>query len=425
MWPPKPASDSHQDRNFLILIAIFYLILYGFRLWQPGNMYFDEVYQVSTAQEILHLEGYTETSHPPLGMLAIAGSIFIFGNHPWAWRLVSLFSGLGSLILIFLISKKLFQNQRAARFSLFLFMFDGLPFTQARIGIHNAQMLFLILLSIFCLMNCDLASKKNRRLSLFLSGFFWGLALCTKWVSMGALVPLVLVYKKLWEDNEKKHLAGKRTLIKESILFLTLLPIVFYFIPFMVIPFIKGLSWQTIWVYQVLMATYHSHLKVGHEYGSTWWSWPLLLRPIQYFYETRLSAFLLKRETISTILCIGNPSIFWTLPAVFLFSIWKSITEKLWPVRFALISSLAFWLPWSLISRVKFFHYFYVSFAFLVILLGWILDQIWTSGKNGKILVGIYLLLIVGLFIYWYPLYTAIPITKEIFESHLWFKSWA
>ena len=57
--------------------------------------------------------------------------------------------------------------------------------------------------------------------------------------------------------------------------------------------------------FQCEMLALQTQVLTPHNYQSSWWSWPLMLRPIWYFYEPDQGA-------MRGVLLIGNPVIMWT-----------------------------------------------------------------------------------------------------------------
>ena len=82
------------------------------------------------------------------------------------------------------------------------------------------------------------------------------------------------------------------------------------------------------------------------------------------------------------------------------------------------------WLQWAPVTRVKFFHYIYTAIPFVSIALALILDRLWQWNKLGKSIAVLYLLAVIGMFIYWFPLLNGMHISDTYFRQHMWFKSW-
>jgi dolichyl-phosphate-mannose--protein O-mannosyl transferase len=164
------------------------------------------------------------------------------------------------------------------------------------------------------------------------------------------------------------------------------------------------------------MGKYHWGLKEGHSYGSDWWGWPVLQRPIWLFFE--------KPGPVHGIFCVGNPALFWTLPVSFYYAgrRWIENGDRL--VVLAVVGFLSQWLPWMFIGRVKFFHYIYPAVPFGCLATALLLKALWARGLWGKAAASAYLALVAGMFAYWYPLLSGFPVSEAYYQNHLWFPSW-
>jgi dolichyl-phosphate-mannose--protein O-mannosyl transferase len=142
-----------------------------------------------------------------------------------------------------------------------------------------------------------------------------------------------------------------------------------------------------------------------------------LIRPIWYFFERR-------NELVYGILCIGNPAVYWVGPFAMSYVLFKWLEKHTFQYTFILAGFFSQWLPWLLPKRVEFFHYFYAAIPFEFMAIALLLQRFWQIPKVGKWIVACYLLAVAGMFIYWYPLYTGLPISEASYRNHLWFKAW-
>jgi len=86
--------------------------------------------------------------HPPLVALLTGVSFSIFGVHEWSARIIPILFSLGSLILIYLITKKLYDRKRAV-VSLFFAAIMPLFFIFGKMVCHEAPTLFFSLLMLY------------------------------------------------------------------------------------------------------------------------------------------------------------------------------------------------------------------------------------------------------------------------------------
>lgn len=409
----EPSHDSRNKKFYLFfLFFILALFIYGWRLYFPTTMYFDEVYRVKTAQQFIALRGYTERVHPPLGMLLISLSILMLGDYSPVWRLSALLAGIGCIYAIYAITRKLTRNSRTGFWAAFLFALNGISLPLARIATFESVMLFFMLLSILCFLENEAEDGQAQAKAFFFSGVFLGLALATRWVAATLLGPLALLWFKRYRESKNRML-----LIKHTLIFFGIIPALIYFSSYLIVPFIKGFHGSDIWKLQTNALHYHLTLKAGHHYASKWWTWPFMIRPIWYYFQRQ-------HGLVYGILCIGNPAICWTIPVAMGYAGWRFFKEKSLVTLLIIVGFLTQWVAWAPVRRVTFFHYFNTAMPFVTMAAALVLEQLWQNKKFGRWVAIGYLLLVTGMFIYWYPLLTGYPISEWYFRNHLWFKSW-
>jgi dolichyl-phosphate-mannose--protein O-mannosyl transferase len=68
------------------------------------------------------------------------------------------------------------------------------------------------------------------------------------------------------------------------------------------------------------------------------------------------------------------------------------------------------------------YHYYYPALVFGVVLACLQMERLKESVRTPIMLVTV--LATVVMFIYWYPLWSALPIPRSLYESRIWFDSW-
>jgi hypothetical protein len=102
---------------------------------------------------------------------------------PFGWRFPGALAGVGAVIFIYLLAKRLFQSEVAGLTAGFLLSVDGLAFTQSRIGTPDTYVRFM-LASVYFLV--------SRRW--LLSGVFLGAAAASKWIGAFTILPIVMYF---------------------------------------------------------------------------------------------------------------------------------------------------------------------------------------------------------------------------------------
>src|SRR3989344_4793253 len=101
----------------LILIPLFSFLIF-FRIDWLTLVNWDEAWYASIARNIAQTGNFMKMDWngnsyyypPPLGFILMALSIKVFGNNEFAVRLPSTILGVGAIILIYFIGKKLFKS---------------------------------------------------------------------------------------------------------------------------------------------------------------------------------------------------------------------------------------------------------------------------------------------------------------------------
>ena len=427
-------------RTKKIEILLFFLLIIGlglklYRLDNPNSYYFDEIYYAFTAQEMAKGNragweiGHTapqgfayEWSHPHLGKELSAIGILIFGDNTFGWRFFqALFGGFGTLF-IYLLGKELFLSKRAGLIAAFLFTFESFIFVLSRIAMVDIFLMsFILVASLFLVKFAN--TKKD--IFLVLTGVFCGAAISVKWSGIYALEFLtassflLIFYREAYSEIKKKGSFYFQLLkiIPKIFLVFVIIPFAVYlasYIPF----FLYGNSFNDFISLQNNMYGYHKGLTATHPYQSSWWKWPLLLRSVYLYLGSG------EKES-AHIYAIGNPFIWWSGCLFLILSVVQVIRKELPALAFVTLSVFAYWLPWALSPRkLVFLYHFLPSLPFVILIIAYFLDLLWTKSYYGRAFVLVYLAIALGMFIYFYPILAAIPVPNDSVESFFWLKSW-
>ena len=403
---PFSFVETKLSKKFLnILLAGVLVFAFGTRIFElgsPKSEYFDEVYHAFTARQILHgnkmawewwntpPEGFAyEWTHPPLAKLGMVLGMKVFGENSFGWRVPGALLGVGSVFLVYLISRKLFKDDLVGILGAAVFSLDGLPIVMSRIGMNDTYMLFFMLLSLYFFIK-----EKD-----FLSSVGFGLALASKW-SVIWVIPIFFI---LWLRRKAKFKFS-------TFACFLIIPFIVYLSSYIPM-FTTGHSVDIWWGMQKQMWWYHTGLKATHPYTSFWWSWPLLIRPIYLYTSNEANGM------VSRIYATGNPVIFWfgliSVAASFVYS----FIDKNKRLALIIFSYLIFFVPWAASPRIMFLYHYLPSIPFLAIATGYVL-------RRFPKLITYYLLLISLVFIYFYPHWAGLKIPLWLDTSYYWFSSW-
>lgn len=400
----------------IILLFLIILIMYSYNLNRPSEPYFDEANYLEFINKLRYEHVIAPVApHPPLWSLLTLGCITLFGENIISLRLVSFISGLLLIFIVYLLGLKILKNKIAALLAVFFFSFDCISLTQARIGMLGALALLFMMLAFLIFLPIILDKEKPKKTTFLTTGIFLGLALSTKLSSLSMVVIIYFLVFICMLKNKNE----RRELFLNSVIFLGFVPAIIYVATHIFIAFLPGYSWRDIIKIEVLNFRYHTSFAKtqSHPYYSSWWQWPLLLRPI-WFYSVE------KANIINGIVCIGNPVIFWMIPVIIFYLIKDFLYSQSKTVGLIILGFFGQWLLYASVNRPQFLYYFYFSMPFLAMGVAWFCKTIWDKSTLGKLSVVFYLLLTLAMFIYWYPLLIGLPISEKYFWQHIWLKWW-
>lgn len=397
-----------------------------------SSIVYDELYYATTAYQYIHHIKLYANNHPPLGTLIVALGILIFGMNPLGWRIMAYLCGIIMVPLIYYFAKKIFKSNRAAIFATLLLMFDFMHFTINRYALIDSMVTLFICaeyLMLFCYIeNQKLAKLSSAQNNLWGIALFFALALATKWIalfSLIALLPIILYYEFFYSTGQfnPQNNKFKRT---RKLAYLSMFVVIVYcssFIPQYLIQdnsnnFLNFIIQQhlTMWHYHTGYAVSHRHL-----FESPWWSWPLMLRPQRIYYW-----MILATKQSSSIVLMGNPAIWWFSIVAILLMIINFVKTRSWQLGFILLAIASQYLPYMFLKRTSFIYYLYAVTPFMILAIAWALDAaLRRPEKSLKRLVWIYLILVVGLFILFYPAISGLEVHRDYtYRYLLWYQSW-
>lgn len=409
-----------KKHRLIILILLLSTFLHLFRLDFPNAYVFDEVYHAFTAKEYLKgsieaWEWWTtpppgvafEWTHPPLAKEVMTISMFLVNStDPWAWRLPGALLGIFSTYLIYLLGKKLFNNELVAALAALFFTLEGLVFVQSRTGMNDIYVVTFILVTFIMLL------KKKY----FWASVFVGLTLSSKWTGLYliGIVSIYLLYTKAWR----------------YIPLFFVIPLIIYMITY--IPFFwmghtwdKFIDFNSLFKCQIIklenpcpytyglqnqMLSYHTNLKASHDYSSPAWSWPFNLYPVWYYVQY------FEGGKTANIFASGNPLLFWFGFGSVIVIIWDFFKTRKKALLLILLGFFGFWLPWFTSPRIMFLYHFSPSVPFLCLALAYQMHELYNEKKQRPIFYAILVLTIIS-FIFIYPMLTGIPLPKNLMLS--------
>ena len=185
---------------------------------------------------------------------------------------------------------------------------------------------------------------------------------------------------------------------------------------------------------QYSMFMYHDTLKATHPYASAFWTWPLDLRPIAYYWHDARVGNAAVQSTaccVAEIMSLPNPLILWfglaCVPIVAVLA-WR---ERNKGYALLVIAYLLQWLPWARSPRITFIYHFYVDIPIIILCNVIVLQRIWQLGARtpegklfSRIVVCGYVAAVVAAFVWFYPVLAAVPVPWNHWSARMWLTRW-
>jgi dolichyl-phosphate-mannose-protein mannosyltransferase len=416
---------------------------------------------------------------PEVGKLLIAAGEWLYGLTTLGWRFASAVFGTLAILVMCRVARRLTRSTLLGCTAGLLLSLDGLEFVLSRTGILDIFLMFFLLAAFGALIvDRDVSRARLAEAVVLRPGDEAGPGLgIRKWrVIAGIMLGLACASKQyaVWYifafaalcvawDLGARRTAGLRlpwrgALVRDGKwlpVTLGLIPLVTYVLTWMNwfvtntgydrdyaqqhgvnIPVISQL--YSLYEYHKEMLQFGVGLSAPHPYESQPWDWFVISRPVAFFWQTYTDPAGLHVETranvvgpyVREVLAIGNPAIWWlSLPAMAVCLIWWA-TRRDWRAGAALLCISAGWASWlPFDSRTK-FNYYALDFEPFIIIcivlcLGLILGPATARlprRATGAALAGGYVLAVLVLFWYFYPILAGQPIPYSDWLSHMWYQ---
>jgi dolichyl-phosphate-mannose--protein O-mannosyl transferase len=193
---------------------------------------------------------------------------------------------------------------------------------------------------------------------------------------------------------------------------------------------------RSLWNYVHSEYQFNANLQSPHPYQSNPWSWLVMGRPVAFDYNSpkvgTAGCTAAMRTCSQEVLALGNPFLWWLATASIVYLLWLWIGRRDWRAGAILCGIAAGILPWMHYAERTIFSFYAVIFVPFMCLaaatsVGAIIGRAdappvrraWGAAVGGAMVVAI-----IGIFIYFYPIYTDQTISYNDWSSHMWFQSW-
>ncbi|MEH2063950.1 MAG: phospholipid carrier-dependent glycosyltransferase [Nostoc sp.] len=203
------------------------------------------------------------------------------------------------------------------------------------------------------------------------------------------------------------------------------------------------------------------HLHLGgntpdvHPYCAAWYKWPLMTRPMAYYYQTAESITdplpvmgpplpAGAGQVIYDVHAMGNPFLWWFGLAAMLFLVGMLVSQVIihlvkekrfsvpatlsvdtWIALYLVINYFANLLPWVEVTRCAFIYHYMCAVVFVFLAIAWFVDQCLRSYYQQLRALGVTItFIILAAFIFWMPIYLGLPLSPNGYKLRMWFNSW-
>jgi dolichyl-phosphate-mannose-protein mannosyltransferase len=417
---------------------------------------------------------------PPVGKLLMAVGEWFFGLTTLGWRFAPAIVGTLAVLVMCRVARRITRSTLLGCTAGLLLSLDGLEFVLSRTGILDIFLMFFVLAAFGALLvDRDVSRARLAQAVVLAPGDEGGPGLgIRKWrVLAGVLIGLACASKQyaVWYiigfgclciawDIGARRTAGLRGYLRGALvrdgkwlpLTLGLIPLVTYVLTWTGwlvtntgydrdyaqqhgnnIPILSQL--YSLFEYHKEMYQFGVNLSTPHPYESQPWDWFFLTRPVAFFWNSytdsaglHVAAPKTTGPYVQEVLALGNPAIWWVSIPAMAFCLYWWLTRRDWRAGAALLGVAAGWASWlPYVSRTKFFYYALEFEPFLIICivlcLGLMLGSLSATPARrvaGAVLVGIYVLAVLLVFWYFYPILAGKIIPYSDWYAHMWYKRW-
>ncbi|GIH72310.1 dolichyl-phosphate-mannose--protein mannosyltransferase [Sphaerimonospora thailandensis] len=417
--------------------------------------------------------------HPPLGKWFIGLGEMIFGMNPFGWRFAAALVGSISILILARVARRMTRSTLLGCLAGFLLSLDALHFVLSRSALLDIFLMFWILAGFACLVvdrdrvrarladwhesgSADDSRGLGPSLGLrpwrLAAGLCLGAALATKWTGLFYIAAFGIM-SLLWDAGARRAAGVRRPYagmfrrdLPLTALWSGVVPVVAYVVSFAGW-FVSGNGYGRDWAeatsggpikfvfsslgslyqYQYQILTFHEGLQTTHPYQSQPWSWPLLLKPVAFFYEQPANCG--APSCSWAVLGTGTPVIWYGGLIALIGLITWYVASRDWRAAAVLVGYGAGWLPWFYFAiadnRTMFLFYMMPMIPFMILAivlgLGLLIGRVGASQERrlaGIVGAGVFALLALANFWWLYPVIAAQIVPYDDWYARMLFRSW-
>ena len=413
--------------------------------------------------------------HPTVGKWLIAGGIRLLGMEPAGWRLATALCGVVTVVIVARAGRRLFRSTLLGTLAGLLLAVDGMSITMSRTAILDGILAMFVVAAFACLLvdrdrirarYADLAESRPSgppplvgwRPWRLAAGVLLGLACGTKWSGLYAVAVFGLL-TVCWEFGARRAARqptpGWATMGRDApVAFVTIVGSAFVTYVASWWGWIAGDNgwsrhwaddngasglaglvpdWvRSLWHYHWEMWNFHSKLTAPHDYASDAWGWLVLSRPVSFDYTglERGQQGCEVAKCSQAVLALGTPLLWWGACLALLACLWMWAARRDWRAGAILAGVVATYVPWFLfLGRTAFAFYAVAVAPFLVLAVAYAIGLILgpadarpTRRTVGAAVAGAYVLAVIVVAAWFYPIHVDAVIPYEEWLRRMWFR---
>ena len=374
----------------------------------PPQVMWDEKYFPTMANKYLQ-DIYFFDLHPPLGKFIIAASIAVFGDTFVAWRLMPAIFGIGLLPVGFFLGLSLFKQRVGALLLAALLAGETILIVHSRTGVMEIFLVFFTLATFLA------ALAAERRGQVIWPAVLLGLTISIKWAAFPVVFPAGYV---LWRKGLLRPFLGG--LWVAAVIYIAIV----YVDRLILVTTNPIRAWVEVWEWH-LQAARKIGSAIPHGWGSPWWSWPIMLRPIRFYYGENPDGML------RVVLAIGNPLVWWSATLAVLAGIVEVTRQAVFrkfsaddPLVPIVLGYVFLMLPWVPGTRIPYIYNYLVPYSFAILALVYWLCRIWNRPRWGPWVVVGFVAAALAATLFFLPLATALPLSEDELMRRVWTDYW-
>ena len=334
------------------------------------------------------------------------------GRLALSWRLPGVAAAALMAFILVLLARRLFASRILPILIGIALVADGSMFAQARIGMNDIYVALFIVAGWYFIVAAH-RPRLSPRVDILIAGVLLGLGAASKWAAFytlaGVLVASLAVTAYAYASSRPGKggpldlLAGKGKNAAFLFFSFAIIPVGIYLASY--VHWFGGPTAPYGWDLVELtkqMYWYHSGLTSPHPAASPWWSWPVVLKPVYWYFGQS------DNGNNAYIYDAGNIALFWGALVATVWCAIAAIRARSVPLGFVVFAMLVQYVAWIPISRVLFFYHFFTALPFYLLALACGLAYLWETGRVLRV-IG-YLALAAGAFIYFYPFVSGQPV---------------